>query len=328
MRTRWIRGAQPAGAILASLLAGPQLAGCYQPTLQEGAPCGPGATCPTGQECRAGTCFFTTTPGDAAASDALEIDTIPTDALPDGPPYVPWAAPAELTSLEIPESGEDDPSVTADKLTVVMTADTTVAPINSDIFIGTRTALTDTFTVTALTAVNSTSDENSPEISGDGNTLYFTSNVSGLEEVYISTKTSNVWSAPALVTELSPGTNGDVAISPDGLTAAVMRGSTLYIHTRAATTAPWGAGVAHGELNVANDVAAPTITNGAQTIYVHDGAPRDLYVSHRNPNGTFQTPQPVSELNTATGREAAPFVLEGDDYMIFENGYDIYETTR
>ena len=107
-----------------------------------------------------------------------------------------------------------------------------------------------------------------------------------------------------------------------------MRGSTIYIQTRANTSATWGTGVAHNELNVSNDNAAPTITNGASTIYFHAGSPRDIYVSHRNPNGTFQAPTPVAELDGATTRDAAPFVVQTDDYMIFERESDIFETTR
>ena len=83
------------------------LAACYQPALQEGAPCGPGDACPSGQECRAGTCFFTTTPADA--DRGIDSNLLPS---PDSSaPYVPWGTPVEITSLEINgAANETDPT--------------------------------------------------------------------------------------------------------------------------------------------------------------------------------------------------------------------------
>lgn len=312
------------------------VAGCYQPTLHEGAPCGAGATCPVDQECRAGTCFFTTTPADAAREpgiDAADIDAsmiAMVDAPPDGPPYVAWSTPVVNASLELAQSGEDDPSVTANKLTVVLAATEVVAPISTNLFIGTRTAVDQPFTVTALTALNTDFDEGSPEISADGQTIWFTSDQGGVgHDVYVSTFAGGAWSAPTVVTELSIASNGDVAISPDGLTALVLRDAAqakMYLHTRATTTATWGTGVELTALEIAVDIAAPSITNGAQTIYFHAGQPRDIYVSHKV-GGVYQTPTPVSELNT-TARESGPFVNQADNYMIFSRAGDIYETTR
>jgi hypothetical protein len=316
------------GWIIAALLAA-----CYQPTLHEGAPCGPGASCPTGQECRAGTCYFTTTPADANLfGDAIELDgsMITTDAPPDGPPYVAWSTPVELTTLETPDDGEDDPSITADLKTVVMKASVN-GTSDDNLQICTRaTAMTDGFTCTALTALNSTSIESSPEISADGKTIYFVSDrtTAGNGDVWVSTLANNVWSAPTMDAPLSSGDVGDLAISPDGLTALVQHGGTFYIHTRSSTTAPWGSEVVHNELLVSSTPTAPTITNGAQTVYLHAGSPRDIYISHRNANGTFQPPTLVTELNMTATRDAAPFVSQNDKYMIFERDYEIFETTR
>ncbi len=312
-------------------------AACYGPSAQPGAPCGPGDECPTGQECRAGTCFVVGAPSDSNPFDDSEMFDAPgdtsqivADAPIDGPPYIPWGTPTLLTTLETPGAGEDDPSVTTNKLTVVFTADTAVN--DSDIYIATRSAVTDTFSFSLLTAVNAVGfNEVSPEISGDGNTLYFTSNRSGNEEIYKSTFTTS-WSAPVIATDLSStSSDGDVAISPDGLTAVVVRNGTpnrMYVYTRASTAVTFSAPAIHTELNVTDDIAAPSITNGAAIIYLHAGAIRDLYRATRNTNGTFTTPVPVSELNTVNVRDAAPFVLETDDYLIFSRAGNIYETVR
>lgn len=315
-------------ALVATLVAA-----CYAPSAQPGAPCGPGGECPAGQLCIANVCGGTAPADDAPVQlDDAPIDTtmITTDAPLDGPPYVPWGTPVALTSLESPGSGETDPAVSSDKLTAVFVADTAVN--DADIYIATRNAVTDTFTYTLLTALNTaTFNDESPEISGDGNTIYFTSNRSGSDEVYKSTFTT-VWSAPILAVDLSSASNdGDIAISPDGLTAVVQRaGSTnrFYIYTRGAVTDLFANGTIHTELNVTGDIAAPTITNNGAIMYLHAGGSRDLYVATRMGNGTYTTPVAVTELNMAAIRDAAPFVLQTDDYMIFERAGDIYETTR
>lgn len=305
-------------------------AACYAPSAQPGAPCGPGDSCPTDQECRSGVCYPSGAPVDASEQiiDA-PIDTA-VDAPTDGPPYVPWGTPMLLTTLDSPGTGETDPSVTSDKLTAVFVADT--AANDADLYIATRAAVTDTFTYTILTALNATGfNDESPEISGDGKTLYFTSNRSGAVEVYKSTFTT-VWSAPVVAADLSSASaDGDLAISPDALTAVVLRNTSpqrIYMYTRATTADAFANATIHTELNVTTDIAAPSITNGGAILYLHAGAPRDLYVATRTPNGTYTTPVPVAELNVVAVRDAAPFVLQADDYMIFERAGDLYETTR
>jgi len=305
------------------------LAACYSPSAQPGAPCGPGGACPAGQACVAGICGGNVPLDDAPLGDDAPVDTGQIDA-PDAPPYVPWTTPVELTTLATTGTGETDPSVTANKLTVVLSADTALN--DGDLWTATRSAVGNSFTNLALLApLNAAGfNEQSPEISGDGLSIFFTSNRTGTYQVYYSTF-STTWAAPTLRTDLSTGSPSDLAISPDGLTAAVLRDGNpqrIYIHTRATTADMFGTGVLHTGLNVTTDIAAPTITNDADVIYLHASSPRDLYRATRQMNGTFTPPQPVAELNTVGGRDAAPFVLQADDYLIFERGAKFFETTR
>jgi hypothetical protein len=309
------------------------LAACYGPSVQPGAPCGPNGECPSGLECRDNICV---TPGgalddatldDAAADTAMLLPDAMADAMADAMPgYVPWGTPVQLTSLEPPTSGESDPSITANRLTAVLTSGSP-----ADIWECTRTALTDTFTCAAITAINSAMGEKSPEISADGATLYFASERSGDYEIYTATKGGGGWGTPALVTQLNTSSSDeDLAISPDGLTAVVLQDTSpnhFRVATRLLTALPFGTPVVHAELEITTDIAAPSITNGGATIYFHAGATRDLYVAYRQMNGTYTTPSPVVELNTAA-RDAAPFVSADDKYMIFERAGDIFETTR
>jgi hypothetical protein len=306
------------------------LTACYGPAASTGVACGPGDACPSGQECRAGVCVpigtpFDAAPTDDAAGDAPADATMVTiDAPPDAPPVLgPWGTPTEI---EVTIGGETDPSITQDRLTMVL-----ISEDDDDIYIGTRANVTQDFTFTELAAVNSSSGDKSPEISADGLTLYFVSSRGGDYDVYRSTFTTQ-WSPPVLVPELSTDEDdSDLAISPDGLTAAVVTNTAtniIRIHTRASTAVPFGAGVDHPEMTLGlTDPGAPTITNGGAIVYLHVGSTRDIYMATRKMDGTYNLAVAVPELNTGS-RDAAPFVLGDNKYMLFERSSDIYETSR
>ncbi|HEX5060411.1 MAG TPA: hypothetical protein VFV99_13680 [Kofleriaceae bacterium] len=306
---------------------------CYGPSVNPGSPCGPNGECPSGLECISGLCLPSgSTPHDDAAmpdDSAVEIDgnIVLADAAPDGAlPYVPWGTPVAVPSLDaVSGHGEGDPSITANKLTVLLTSDSP-----DDIFECNRTAIGQAFTCFVL-AINSVDDDKSPEVSADGTTLYFSSDRGGSFDIYISKKTMGVWSTPVVATDLSSATtDSDLAISPDGLTAVVEQdpGTNHFVFfTRASTAVPFGSPVTHTELEGPIDIAAPSLTNNGDILYFHAGNTRDIYVATRKPNGQYNMPKPVTELNTSS-RDAAPFVSADDKYMLFERAGDIYETTR
>jgi hypothetical protein len=296
-------------------------AGCYRPAPSPGAPC-PTGECPTGERCIAGTCRADGDPGadDAPPDTGLDAMDAPADA-----PRV-WSTPVPIPGVNS-SAVEDDPSITADRLTIVFTSDRAGGLGSDDIYLGTRATTADAFTVAPLTSINSAMNESSPEISADGHTLYFTSDRGGNFDVYITTRSGDTWSAPQVVPELSSSAGeSDVAISPDGLTALVARGSGIYMATRASTTAAFGTPVLAAVLDVTGDVAAPSLTDGAATVYLHGGATRDLYVAYRQ-GATFTTPVPITELDTAS-RDAAPFISADGTRLLFERAGELYESTR
>jgi Tol biopolymer transport system component len=297
---------------------------CYGPAVTPGAPCGPNEQCPSGLECRDNICVLpgSQSGGDAAPPDDAAADAV-TDAPPDAAPLGAWGAPVLLATGV---SSETDPAMTLNRLIIVFASEAT-----DDLYIATRATPTGTtLTATALTPLNTASDEKAPEISPDGLTIYFTSNRNGSYDVFRSTF-STVWSGPVLMSDLSTaGDESDFAISPDGLTAVVIDNDTVnrfLIHTRASTAQPFGNGVHHPELMVGTDPSAPTVTNNGDVIYFHTGATRDLYVATRKPDGNYTTAVPVTELNSG-GRDAAPFVLQDNRHLLFERDSDLYETSR
>ncbi|MBA3818189.1 MAG: PD40 domain-containing protein, partial [Deltaproteobacteria bacterium] len=248
------------------------LAGCYQAAPGTGAPCDERAICPTGQSCFAGRCQV----GDGPATDAAADGTGLIDAAiivdaPDGTPLM-WSAPVVIPGVNS-SSAESDPTMSADRLTIVFTR-------SNELFIGTRASTGASFTVTALTAANSPAAEHSPELSPDGSILHFTSDrlVATDDDIYVSTRVGGgAFSAPTRVEGLSTTTSkeGDIAISPDGLTAVIGR-SGLFRSVRPSITQPWPAAVAIATSFGVNP-AAPSI-NTAGDLYFHAGIDRNLFV--------------------------------------------------
>src|SRR5262245_5271290 len=99
---------------------------CFRPAAAPGQPCSADGTCPRGQKCIATTCQPQGTEPDAAPP----ID----DAQVDAPPRL-WAAPTLVPGVNS-SSSEDDPSFTADRLTIVFISSRNGT--DQEIFIGTR----------------------------------------------------------------------------------------------------------------------------------------------------------------------------------------------
>jgi hypothetical protein len=298
------------------------LVGCYSPSVVPGSPCDTEADCPNELHCTAGRCGGSQSPIDAAIDGPpVAVDASPDSALP------PRWSPPQLVPGVNSGSVEGDPSITPDRLTIVFTS--TRLTGTEDIFIGTRATTADSFSVMPIVALNDpTADDHSPEISADGATLYFTSDrvVANNFDVYLSTRNGTTWAAPTVVPELTSASNdGDLAVSPDGLTAVVVRGSTFFRSTRASTSATWGTLVSLGSAVFGTSPAAPSLT-ATGDLYLHANAVRDLFVARKNGTG-FTTATPITELDT-TGRDAAPFVSGDEKGLVFERDGQIYESTH
>ncbi len=261
-----------------------------------------------------------------AACGRVHFDEHETDA-----GVSPWGVPVTRSELRGDRSNED-PSVSSDRLTIVWTSQRSGGLGSFDIWMATRTAPMAAFeNVRNLVEINSAQHEGSPELSADGLTLSFASEVNGASEIYRSVRPtlSSTWGAPLRVDDLSSAMQDyEVAIAPDELTAMINREGDFVELTRANVTASFGGETVHPELYVADGDASPTIDNGARTIYFHSGTIRDLYVARRTPGGTFSAPVPVVELDTPNNREADPFMSADDRYLVFNCEVDICEVER
>jgi hypothetical protein len=167
-------------------------------------------------------------------------------------------------------------------------------------------------------------------ITADGKAIYFTAvrTAGATRDVYTSTWNGSAWSMPVRDDQLSSDTEdeNDVAVSPDQLTAMIVRLATdgtrtLMIARRATKAERFAAPVALPPLafHTGADPAAPSITNNGDAIYLHANSPgggmRDLYYVKRIGDPlVYSTPAPLAQLNT-TGRDSAPFI-SGDDLHV------------
>ncbi len=302
-------------------------AGCYSPSVHEGAACSNSGACPEGQHCYAGACLSHPPGEDDAAIDVpMPPDDGSIDSAIDGPPLDAFISPVWLTPTQIPGvntgASESDPCMSPDQLTIVFER-------SGDLYIGVRATKAAAFTVQPLAALNSADEETSPELTGNGTAIYFTSDrlMPGSHDVYRSVFSGGAWQAPAIESVLSDPTadEGDVAISPDGLTAFVSRGGTLLRSTRPSTASGWSTPISTGTA-WGPSASSPGI-NAAGDVYLHAKNPRDLYVSRKVGNN-YPAPTAITELNTALGREAAPNPSADDLYMWFERDGDLFETHR
>jgi hypothetical protein len=307
------------------------LAGCYHPTVESGVPCDENGTCPSGQRCIVGRCLAGDLEVDSGLPPDIEVtpDARELDAAIDATVQHVWSTPP-VTLVELDSAGsEADPTMTANRLTVVWSSTRAGGLGQHDLWIATRAAVTDPFSgITDLTVLNSTVNDQAPEISPDGKTLYFASARSGNNDFYMSTFDGTAWAAPTPVAELNTtGSELELAVSPDLKTVVIDRAHVFYRATRDTTTAPFGTLVALPELQLSTDVASPTLGDGGGVIYFHAGAVRDMYVARETMPGKYGTPAPVTELNTAD-RDADPHINGAETFMVFNCGTSICTTTR
>lgn len=238
-----------------------------------------------------------------------------------------WAPPRHLTELDDTEDTED-PSVTEDKLTIVWTSGRRGGAGSTDIWTATRARVDAPFgNISNISELNDTSSESSPEISADGSTIFFASDRNGDNDIFTSRRVGNGWEPPTRVDALSiaGAEETEVALTPDGLTVFLVRDNHFFHTTRSGST--FGTLLPIPELDVADDVASPTLGDGARVVYFHLGQPRQLYVSRLQDDGRYGQPSRVEELDIPD-RTADPFITGDEHYMIYNCVNSICDTTR
>jgi hypothetical protein len=259
------------------------------------------------------------------------------DAATDGPPPLPpWGPPM---AVPITPAGDDDPSLTEDLLELYFNR-------NADIYVSKRASTGAAWGApTAVAELNTTATETTPEVSGDGLTIYFASArtpTQGGNDIWMATRGSRtaVWGTPVQVAELSSTTGDGAPTLADPLTITIdseRGGATmldLFIATRAAPGAAWGAPTALAELNSGQQEGNAIMSPDKLVIYFDSNRSGDgeLYVATRGTaTAAFSPPARITEL-TSTSADTDPWVSPDGRTMYFTSARDgmqrLWQTTR
>lgn len=195
--------------------------------------------------------------------------------------------------------------------------------------------------------INSADMDQLPEITSNGLSLYFSSNRAGGlggNDIYVSQRAtlSSAWGAPQnLGATLNTSSNDTIShLSPDGREMFMQSnrpgGSGLvdiYISTRTDPTNDFGwtapVNIGLGLNTASNDFFGNLFVDpasGARTLYFSSDrigglGGNDIYQSTRNPDGTFNAPVPVNELNSPLNEERTTIRRDGLEMLFSSNRF-------
>jgi hypothetical protein len=262
---------------------------------------------------------------------------VDSDARIDAGIRLEFGAPTKLVTLSDPLTHEDDLTLTSDLLEIYFLSNR--APDGLDaIYVATRNAVTDPFGAPQLaTALDSTSIEQTAELSSDGLTMYLASSRAGSVggyDVYVTTRSTltSAWAPPSRIVELSSAAN-DVGATPRSaleLTFTSDRDSAtadydIYFATRSATTEPWAIGGRLAELDDGGTELTPFPVGATGLWFVSDrSGNKDLYFTTGPPFAAT----PITSINTAA-QEEDPWLSPDGSRLFFasdrDGSWDLYE---
>ena len=265
------------------------------------------------------------------------------DAAIDAPaPFTSVSPIAELNTIY----NEDDPSLTGDLLEMYFDSDRPGNLGYGDIWVTRRTSIADPWgTPTLVTELASGSDDNAPEVSLDGLTLYFSSERdtgANNRELFVSTRAdrSSPWSTPARILELAGAADeSSASATSDGLTLYFQTqragSDDIYVARRSAVGQPWS------QLAAITAAADPVYLEGQHWIsgdgnVLYFTADRlgagmgDIWMTTRGPQDQFGPPVRIDSLDA--NEEADPWLTPDQRTIFFtrtvNSRFDIFSATR
>lgn len=261
-------------------------------------------------------------------------------------PLGAFGAPMLVSEVSYPLT-DDDPTATGDALELFWASERGGAPSGyADIYTVTRTSLDAPWsTPTPVAELNSSLEDQSPGITGDGLTIYFASRrPSGAgSNIWMATRSSRgaTWSTPTMVAELSSAMD-EFEPQPDASNTRIvlyrqmsMTDTALLMATRASPADAWGTPTVIVELDTPVLEKSPFLTADGLTIYyssTNGMTTSDLYVATRSSTtGAFMAGVPMSELETPMNDDD-PWLSSDGHVMFFASdrsgNFEIYETRR
>jgi Tol biopolymer transport system component len=299
---------------------------CYSPAYQDcEVTCATSQACPSGYSCTAGFCVASASTSCTGAGMDGGMDA--TDARPPGA----WSMPTPVQFVAgTPMGVDDDPSLSDDMLELYVNR---VINTSGEVFSARRTDVTQAFSSPAsVPGINSTLFEDTPEVSGDGLTLFFASTRSGGaggSDIWMATRTatSAQYGPPVLMGAFNgPTDETGPALSRDGLSMvfASLRNGDFDIYlsnrTQPTPTAPWSSPMLMTAISMGGAYdESPFLSGDKLTLYFNSnrGGNHDLYQAKRaSPTANFDPPEPITELNTP-GNEGDPWVSADGKHIVF-----------
>ena len=303
--------------------------GCYSPTYRDcEITCT--TTCPKGLVCSGGYCVANA--GNQCSVPGLDM----------GVGTGPWSTATPI--LISPPGGLDDPSSTANGLELYFDRS------SGEIAFATRASpmsgwgpIQPAPGIAAVPVDAGVPTDGGPDISADGQTLYFISNRGGNLDIWTATRDINgTWTN---VVAVSGGVNSSSSesapsVTPDGLTMVFNStrsgAGDIYIASRLSTGVAWTDVKPLAELNGPTEEDSPHLSADKLTIYFHSArsGSKQLYFAERaDPLGMFGPVQPISEVVQPSLEEVDPWVSVDGRRLYFAGyatggGYALYEASR
>lgn len=313
---------------------------------------GPGSTPaddpPVGTETVGGSTVTTSSGGNDGVDVADEAGTTEEPEDEEPPMVGPYGEPERL-SINHQDFEDDDPTLTQDQLELYFASERNGFG-NSDIWVARRESVTDDWDAPEeVTDLNSVARENTPEISRDGQIMFFSSTRGFLpaEDVFVSMRRGGMsWSEPVPVDEINTRTR-DVCpfVLPNGLDMFACTGPEVdldLVHfERGHTDGEWSAGsISLSGLNTPGDLdCGAWVDSSARVLVYFSDRPgglggTDLWVASRDTvDEGFGDPEPVEELNSLW-LDDDPWLSQSGDVIYFASDrggmhpQDIYMARR
>jgi Tol biopolymer transport system component len=258
----------------------------------------------------------------------------------------PFSAPVLILGIRGDADDVQDPTLPADETEIFFSSPTAGS---NDIWTSRRASPTAPWTTSVLVSeLSSATNDESPELSGDGLSIYLASDRAGAGmRLYFSQRADRFqpWAPPQAVTGLGPS-SGDTAPASDAARLTLVFASQratetdlhLYLAARGDPTAAWGVAVKLSAIDSAWQDRDPALFAGGRGLVFasrRTGAGRtaDLFQTTRaDPGDAFMVaPVPLIELNTELA-EGDPWLSPDGRHIVFMSDRDgpsrLYESWR
>jgi len=256
----------------------------------------------------------------------------------------PFGTPQIVTGLRSDTDDVQDPSLTFEQLELYFSSPTGG---QLDIWVSRRTVATDPWGPSTLVSeLSSPQNDEDPEVSVDGLSMYFASDRGGGERIYMSQRRTRdtPWGTPMLVSTLGSSALDKAPALDRGqlyLAFGSQRGTATVAHLFAATrpdaSAAWLSASQLTALNSAWEDTDPALfSNGSGLVFASrrptQGGTADLFQAARpDESAPFESLAPISELNTAFTEES-PWMSQDGRHILFTSDRSghrrIYEAFR